>query len=263
MLNKVTEDEVNRNLKFYVLRFLLFFIKKEFLSFIFLIVILLSFRSMFFEPFRIPSGSMIPTLKIGDFILVNKMSYGIKFPLWDTFSHRSAPILYRGKSDVVRRGDVIVFKFPKNPNVNYIKRVIALPGDKLKILEKKVYINGKMIEIKKIDSLKANGEEEEDPRYRESNFDFFQAMIDGKLFYYQLDKDNYFKVDYDEVTVPPDHYFVLGDNRDFSNDSRYWGFVPRSYIKGKAMKIWLSIGRGLKGNNRYFFRTERFGREIE
>ena len=235
---------------------------RDSLAFLVFIIFLLCFRSVVYEPFRIPSGSMLPTLKIGDFIVVNKMSYGFKIPFSD-FSYggiNSDPI-YLWKSDDVKRGDIIVFKFPKDPQVNYIKRVMGLPGEKLKIINKKVYINGKPIGTKPTQAIKS--EEFLDSQYSDNNFSYFESLVEGKRFTYQVDKDNYFKVDHEEVTIPEGHYFVLGDNRDFSYDSRYWSFVPHRYIKGKATYTWLSIGKKRDRNGpSFFFRTDRMGSEI-
>jgi signal peptidase I len=237
-------------------------ILRDIFVFLLFIIFLLCFRSVVFEPFRIPSGSMLPTLKIGDFIVVNKMSYGIKIPFSD-FSYggiNSDPI-YLTKGDNIKRGDIIVFKFPKDPQVNYIKRVMGLPGEKLKIINKKIYINGKAIGTR-VTNFKIK-EEDLDSEYSDNNFEYFESIIEGKKFNYQVDKDNYFKVDHEEVTIPDGHYFVLGDNRDFSYDSRYWGFVPHRYVKGRATYTWLSIGkkRSAKGPS-FFFRSNRMGRKI-
>lgn len=232
------------------------------LAFLVFIVLLLCFRSVVYEPFRIPSGSMLPTLKVGDFIVVDKMAYGLKVPFSDfSYAGVNSDPTYIWKSNSVKRGDIIVFKFPKDPQVNYIKRVMGLPGEKLKIINKKIYINNKPIGTKVIDSVK--GEEDLDSQYSDNNFGYFESLIEGKKFIYQVDKDNYFKVDHEEVTIPEGHYFVLGDNRDFSYDSRYWSFVPHRYIKGKATYTWLSIGkkRDRKGLS-FFFRTNRMGKKI-
>lgn len=235
--------------------------KREAIIFSCIALVLMAIKSSIYEPFRIPSGSMIPTLKIGDFILVNKMAYGIRFPFSDFLSLSDQLFIYRNNDHQIQRGDVIVFKFPKNKKVNYIKRVIGLPGDKLKIVDKKVFINGKVLPVEKA-AIDINQEKDLDPRYRGSNFDYYESKLESTTYRYQLDKDNYFKVDYDEVSIPEGHYFVLGDNRDFSNDSRYWGFVPAGLVKGKAELIWLSIGKGRGAQETYYFRTERFGKKI-
>lgn len=236
-------------------------LRKEFLIFLSLVVVLLSIKSTLYEPFRIPSGSMIPTLKIGDFILVDKMAYGLRLPFSDFFSFADQMYLFKNEAHKIKRGDVIVFKFPNNKKYNYIKRVIALPGEKVKIVDKKIFIDDKLLPVKQLNDLNED-ESDLDPRYRGNNFDRYKMTLKDRSFEYQLDKDNYFKVDYDEVEVPEGHYFVLGDNRDFSNDSRYWGFVPEHLVKGKAMFIWLSIGRGSGANKNFYFRTDRFGKDI-
>jgi signal peptidase I len=234
--------------------------RKDAVIFLLLALFFLIVKSSVYEPFRIPSGSMLPTLKIGDFIIVDKMSYGLKVPFSDFFLNE--PIYLTNHKIKIGRGDVIVFKFPKNPQVNYIKRVIGIPGDKIKIVEKKIILNGVELKIKSIDARSFESKDL-DPRYKDSNFNYYETKISEKMFNYQLDKDNYFKVDYDEIVIPKHKYFVLGDNRDFSNDSRYWGLVPESYIKGRAEYIWLSVGKSNDAKNSYFFRSERFGLKIK
>ena len=205
-----------------------------------LVTCFLGFRSVFFEPFMIPSGSMIPTLRIGDFILVNKYSYGLKVPFSDMaiFDFNMDPIYLFGKSSP-QRGDMVVFKYPKDPSINYIKRVIGLPGDTLEIKDKVVYINDKPLTLEEY-----NGDHllnDMDRRYRGNKFKFFKTKLNDREFIVQQDVDNIYTSFLDKVTIPKDSFFVMGDNRDFSSDSREWGFVPRRYIKGKAFMIWFSM----------------------
>lgn len=199
-----------------------------------------AFRSSFFEPFRIPSGSMIPTLMIGDFILVNKFSYGIKVPFsnlallginWD-------PIYLFGMDDP-QRGDVIVFKYPEDPSINYVKRVIGLPGETLEIRDKVVYINDKPLLSKEISGKEIM--EDMDDRFKRYNFKFYQNQTGETSHVTQVNPGNIFQRHYGPVEIPPGHFFAMGDNRDFSEDSRSWGFVPKKNIKGKAILVWFSM----------------------
>ena len=182
-------------------------------------------RSFVIEPFRIPSGSMLPGLHIGDFILVNKFKYGIRLPV---VNMKVLPI------DSPERGDVIVFRYPQNPKLNFIKRVIGLPGDKLSYVDKKLTINGEPVET------------QDDGRYAYVQ-DKLKGTSSGQLVE-TIDDDHHliilddqgFTRNLEEVNVPAGHYFVMGDNRDHSNDSRYWGFVPEGNVVGEAFFIWFS-----------------------
>jgi signal peptidase I len=209
--------------------------KKEAKSFTIIILSVLAFRSVFFEPFKIPSGSMIPTLLIGDFILVNKFSYGFKVPFSDWFSD---PTYITGPAKP-ERGDIVVFKYPKDTSLNYIKRVVGLPGDSVEVIDKVVYVNNKPIVTKEIDGKKIK--EEMDEKYKNYNFKFFETETGPAKHISQVDLDNIFTANFGKITVPDGHYFVMGDNRDFSADSRFWGFVPFGHIKGKAILIWFSL----------------------
>lgn len=209
-------------------------------SIIFIIAAVLTFRSVFFEPFRIPSGSMIPTLMIGDFILVNKFAYGFKVPFTDLVLGDTSfnPIYVAGKSDP-KRGDVVVFKYPKDLSVNYIKRVIGLPGDTLEIRNKVIYINDKAVEPHEFDGKEIMSDM--DDKFKGYNLKFYKVKNGEHEHVIQQDNDNYFKVDFDKITIPEGKFFMMGDNRDFSYDSRYWGFISHEQIKGRAMFVWFSF----------------------
>ncbi|SRR5581483_4013326 len=182
-------------------------------------------RSFIVEPFRIPSGSMLPSLHVGDFILVNKFSYGIRLPVINK------KVIDIGEP---KRGDVMVFRFPRDESVNYIKRVVGLPGDRIVYEGKKVYVNGQLMPQKEIApyTVQQDGEVQyEAARARE--------RLDGVEHDILLSP----RPDYGptpQIVVPPGHYFVMGDNRDHSNDSRYWGFVPEENLVGRAFLIWFS-----------------------
>lgn len=233
---------------------------KEVKSIAIIIVVVLTFRSIFFEPFRIPSGSMIPTLMIGDFILVNKFSYGLKVPFTDiVLGDNSFNPIYLVKREGPKRGDVVVFKYPKDLSVNYIKRVVGLPGDTLEIRNKVVYINDKPIAPAEFDGKKIM--DDMDDKFKGYNLKFYKVKTGEVEHVIQQDSDNYYKVDFDKITVPQNNYFVMGDNRDFSYDARYWGFVSHEQIKGKAMFVWFSLIFPF-GDNPAKFRPWRIGTPI-
>ncbi len=182
-------------------------------------------RSFIVEPFRIPSGSMKPTLLEGDFILVNKYTYGIRLPVFGTtIIHGSQP----------KMGDILVFRYPKDTSVDFIKRVIGVPGDKISYKDKIVYVNGKPL------SQEFLGVVNDSNRFgqREPVRQMKEAL--GQKTHSLFIHPNEGIQSMAEVTVPEGMYFVMGDNRDNSEDSRVWGFVPQDLILGKAFFIWLS-----------------------
>ena len=203
------------------------------------------FRSFFIEPFRIPSGSMMPTLLSGDFIAVTKWSYGIRDPL------TNKTLIETGKPE---RGDVVVFKYPEDTKIDYIKRVVGVPGDEVIYRNKKIYLR-KACTAEQCDSP-VGVEIEEIGTYSEESFGFaenyilfkeklgnvsHEAMINPRapefLQYYYRQQGSTLG----SWVVPEGHYFVMGDNRDNSRDSRFWGFVPEEYLIGKTIGIWLSL----------------------
>ncbi len=189
------------------------------------ILIVFVLRSFVVEPFRIPSGSMLPGLQNGDFILVNKFSYGIRLPV----IHQK--ILDIGPPE---RGDVMVFRFPRDPKLAFIKRVVGLPGDRLTYVNKRLAINGEPVET---ESAGEYDFQQLDMRGHSARR--VKETIDGSDHYILID-DRVTRSRSMEVEVPEGHYFVLGDNRDHSNDSRYWRFVPEENVVGRAFFIWFS-----------------------
>jgi signal peptidase I len=195
-------------------------------SFFPVILIVLLIRSFLFEPFRIPSDSMMPTLLDGDFIFVNKYAYGLRLPV---INYKIVPI------NEPTRGDVIVFRLPSDPSTNYIKRLVGLPGDHITVRDRQVFVNGKPMPV----TIKGRYE---GPRNS-------GAQVDARLGVEDLEgvKHNVLYIperysrDFDEV-VPAEHYFFMGDNRDNSRDSRFpeVGFVPERNLVGKAVRIWLN-----------------------
>ena len=188
------------------------------------ILAVLVLRSFLVEPFRIPSGSMMPTLLVGDFILVNKFAYGVRLPVINS------KIVDVGEPE---RGDVMVFRYPKNPSLDYIKRVIGLPGDKVAYYKKQLFING-------------------EPAKQDEQGSYAGVGAGVSMSGAKLRQEFLLGVDHDilidesrgtmegEFTVPEGQYFVMGDNRDNSNDSRYWGFVPEANLVGKAFMVWMN-----------------------
>ncbi len=187
-------------------------------SFFPVLFVVLVLRSFLYEPFQIPSGSMLPTLQIGDFILVNKFHYGLRLPVAGT------KVVSLNNPE---RGDVMVFKFPENGKTNFIKRVVGLPGDKIRYENKVIYINDKVVNQELLAQLPPVN-----PRYQ-----LLEETLDSVL--HKIYKDLTPSRRNGEWNVPEGHYFVMGDNRDNSNDSRYWGYVPDELVVGKAVAIWM------------------------
>ncbi|MBK4775530.1 signal peptidase I [Candidatus Pantoea edessiphila] len=239
----------------------------DFISSIFpLLLVVFCFRSFLYEPFQIPSGSMMPTLLVGDFILVKKFSYAIKNPITlNTLIKISKP----------KRGDIAVFKYPNNPKINYIKRIVSMPGDRITYnsYSKTIQINPECGSKKKCNNLLQITYTNIEPSsfiqiFNKNNNSFYKLSKEkedvnvgfhlntrketiGKLTHDILlttetvdQTDLYYQQDDQPLgswIVPEGQYFVMGDNRDNSSDSRYWGFVPEEYFIGKAVCIWMSL----------------------
>lgn len=213
-------------------------------SFFPVILVVFFIRSFLVEPFKIPSGSMIPTLQVGDFILVNKFTYGLRLPI---ISKKIVQL------NDPQRGDVMVFHYPENPSVDYIKRVVALPGDTVEYRNKRLTING--VE----QAQQADG----DYNYVESGLNFVHTerrwevlgahkhallvnpdmpnVHQGSVAEFEGRENCSYDENKVKCKVPAGHYFMMGDNRDNSRDSRYWGFVPDHQIVGKAFFIWMNF----------------------
>ena len=188
-------------------------IREYFESIVIAVILALFIRTFVVQAFKIPTGSMENNLLIGDHLLVNKFVFGPSLSLIERAILPSA---------VIRRGDVVVFKYPEEPERDFIKRVIGLPGESVELREKKVYINGRPFEEPYVHFLLPPGGESENHEVTSSDV----------------------RERYGPVTVPENHYFVMGDNRDNSQDSRYWGFLPREFVKGKALVIYWSYEAG-------------------
>lgn len=196
----------------------------RFLFPVFLVVLVV--RGFIVEPFKIPSGSMLPTLHIGDYILVNKYAYGLRSPIGEY------KLVGLGSP---KRGDVVVFRYPNDPSVDFIKRVIGVPGDKIDYHDKQLWINGKKMELK-----------DRHPYHGDDNLDELTELLGKVTHHILLKKDVDYLAQPQEYIVPKGKYFVMGDNRDNSNDSRFWGFVPDANLKGRAFLIWWSWNGGLQ-----------------
>jgi signal peptidase I len=191
------------------------------------LLVVLVVRSFLFEPFTIPSGSMLPTLEVHDFILVNKFAYGVRLPAVHT------KVLETGAPE---RGDVMVFRYPENPSQSYIKRVIGLPGDKIRIRGAELFINEQKVERRLVS--RSEGRRGQESVYVETlgesehliRYEWLLNPYTGQLVSRSPEG---------EWEVPESSYFVVGDNRDNSKDSRFWGFVPESHVAGKAVLIWM------------------------
>jgi signal peptidase I len=198
-------------------------------------------RSFLFEPFKIPSGSMIPTLLVGDLILVNKFTYGIRLPVIN---------LKVTEGNKPQRGDVMVFRYPPKPSLDYIKRVVGVPGDTVAYLNKRLTINGQPVVTAAVpeffdeDAMRYFKQYEESlgpKKHRLLNDEERPAFVPGADNFEGRDGCSY-TVEGVTCKVPEGHYFMMGDNRDNSLDSRYWGFVPDKNIVGRAFFVWMNFG---------------------
>jgi signal peptidase I len=191
------------------------------------LLIVLLFRSFLFEPFKIPSGSMIPTLLVGDFIVVNKFAYGLRLPVTHT------KVVPMGEP---QRGDVVVFRYPVDPKVNFIKRLVGLPGDTISYRNKQLYVNGKKVPVEPAGHYGSSDVKCSTPRPDALRLSETLGTVSHDILIHagSGSRDG-------QWTVPDGHYFVMGDNRDRSNDSREWGFVPDGNLMGRAVGIWLNF----------------------
>ncbi len=243
-----------------------------------IIVLILAFRASVFEPYKIPTGSMIPTMLIGDFIVVNKFKYGFKLP----FSHLNDGMpTYLTGPHPVKRGDIIVFKYPHNSGTNYVKRVLGIPGDILEYKHGSLFINGELQEKAPHDG--ATIMRDMDEKYANMDFNFFKVQTGDINHVIQIDntrgdhdfrnfegapEDRVLVDNENKVVVPEGKYVVIGDNRSYSYDSRSWGYVPFENIKGSASMVWFSVNLPFNWpwedlDPKFVFRPWRIGTMLE
>ncbi len=191
------------------------------------LLIVLVFRSFLFEPFKIPSGSMIPTLLVGDFIIVNKYAYGLRLPVLHT------KVVSIGEPE---RGDVVVFRYPVDPKVNFIKRLVGLPGDTITYRDKHLFVNGEQVIAVAEGPYSSSNVKCTTPRPDAIRLSETLGEVTHDILIHEGSgsRDGQWQ-------VPEGHYFMMGDNRDRSNDSREWGFVPEENLMGRAVGIWLNF----------------------
>ncbi|MCA0327224.1 MAG: signal peptidase I [Proteobacteria bacterium] len=205
------------------------------------ILIVFVLRSFVFEPFKIPSGSMIPTLLVGDLILVNKFTYGLKLPVANTRLTAGRP---------VERGDVVVFRYPPKPSMDYIKRIVGVPGDQVAYLNKQLFVNGQAVPTTAVSDFFDESAMEYFKQFEEKLADTpHRLIVDGRRPAFVSGADDFpykdqchYTVEGVTCKVPEGHYFAMGDNRDNSLDSRYWGFVPDANVVGRAFFVWMNFG---------------------
>jgi signal peptidase I len=199
-------------------------------------------RSFLFEPFKIPSGSMVPTLLVGDLILVNKFEYGVRLPVVNT------KVIANGNP---QRGDVVVFRYPPDPRLDYIKRVVGVPGDEIVYAAQKLSVNGQAVPLQALGEFYDEDSLRYAPQFSEKLGTVeHRILVDPKRpSYFGGQTPNFpgaencrYSVEGLTCKVPAGHYFVMGDNRDNSQDSRYWGFVPDENLVGRAFFIWMNFG---------------------
>ncbi len=214
-------------------------------SFFPILIIVFLLRSFLFEAYRIPSPSLEPTLLVGDFILVNKYDYGFRLPIL----HKK--IVSMGEP---QRGDIVVFRWPPDESINFIKRVVGVPGDHLSYIDKVLYVNG----------IKAVQSEEREPAEQIGDKDMLNAvqkqedLLGVTHQIYQIPTRP--SEDFRDIVVPPGNYFMMGDNRDDSADSRFWGYVPEKDLLGKAK--WVVLSWNAQGSLLHKIRWERLGKAV-
>lgn len=211
-------------------------------AFFLILLVVFCIRSFLYEPFRVPTSSLVPTILPGDFIMTNKYAFGVKFPIWEyEFIKVGLP----------KRGDIVIFKTPVDNTTWLIKRVIGVPGDVITYADKKLTINNQPLEYKFLKKT-----EYVDERGNVYLMDEYQEDLFGvKHKIYDIAENNLMPSSFKDLKVPKDHYFVMGDNRDNSDDSRFWGFLPIKNIEGKALFVIV----GLNPNSWFDFRWDRIG----
>lgn len=206
-------------------------IAREMLYFGMLALFLFGFYSSCYQPHRIPTGSMIPALMVGDYILVDKSAYGLTLPFTD---------IYLNEPTGPRRGEVIVFKYPERPSLNYIKRVVGIPGDTVELRDHEWIVNGERWPLEKLPQLE-NPESWIEERYLKDGLEAYQTTTGEQSHLVLMKSEPKGPKNIRQFTLRENEYFVVGDNRDFSEDSRHWGVVHRSLIRGRALFVWFNL----------------------
>ena len=221
------------------------------------VLLALLIRTFLYEPFNIPSGSMLPTLEVGDYLFVSKPAYG-----YSQYSFPFGLASFEGRmmADTPKRGDVIVFKQPSNTSIDYIKRIVALPGETIQVINGRVYINGEMVEREPV-GMTQRYDENMNPQ---AMMEYIETLPDGSIHRIYEESDNHPLDNTIQYTVPEGHYFVMGDNRDNSQDSRVQaavGFVPYKNIVGRADILFFSVNDDIQFLNPFSWpRNIRFDR---
>lgn len=240
-------------------------------SLVLALLVVFAVRSVIAEPFRIPSGSMLPTLWIGDHLFVNKLAYGLNVPFSEWIVGHPVHMI---RWSELHRGDILVFKYPEDESLFYIKRVVGLPGDEIEIRNRVLYVNGKAAaqhpaEGEERDKALASlgDRENADTSDREVFWEHLPASGGGTepvkhLIFYKRYSMAMLR-DFGPIHVPEKSYFALGDNRDESKDSRFWGFVPEANLRGKASFVWFHLSLGLGDGQKFSFHPTRIATAIK
>ncbi len=231
------------------------FFLKEIKSYAIMFFAVFAFRSTFVEPNHIPSGSLLPTNAIGDFILVNKFAYGLKVP----FSEWFGKPIYLTDFKTPTRGDIVVFEYPLERSILYVKRLVGLPGDEVEVRDNVLYINGQEIQKVEIKDNAHLAELFDESRYNRKDLKFYTQKFGDKEFTI-AENASFFQHHNTsgKLTIPAGHFFMMGDNRDYSSDSRIWGFVPQDHIRGRAMVVWFNMVYPWS-EEEFHFRPKRIG----
>ncbi len=230
---------------------------KELRDYALIFIVVFGFKSTFFEPNHIPSGSMLPTMAIGDFVVVNKMAYGFRIPFSDfAMFGLNFNSIYLNDFKVPDKGDIVVFKYPNDPSISYVKRVIGLPGDEIEVFDNEVFINGEPVVTTPVD--RKGLIDLYDQHFHPDTIEFHKVRVGEKEFTTAYNVGMPYHLNMEKKVVPAGHIFVMGDNRDFSSDSRVWGFVPFENIKGRAMFVWLNMVYPWS-KEKFHFRPGRIG----